>query len=419
MFNSLRVMFPERFTPDSPEFVVPIASMDYPQVEFYSNFCFSSRAEQSCVSKEFPPVLQFGSVFKLPKIPSTIPMPMPEKNHLGCFQKWAKEGVVCKQYQERDPENAPNGLVFGTSIGKTWDDLIPQVLWRATDRGFLTQMMPNLRRPDFELDIEPELRKLEKEQAGKSKDKRERRIASIKGMLEVYDELVPRWKGIVWSAGAELEAEDDGVDMPWCNIKYSTYEYMMGVDDKPYYDQLEGYGISSVDKPMNLLELADYKYHMDIGGGGGTTWSGTFQKMSMPGVLFHHLSPTKDYNHAMFQPWVHYIPLSEEMYDLKDKYEWAESHQEEARAISERATQRMRQLGTPEFFEEKFNEFFKDPLTDVINAYQPFESEDGMSWLEYIQKNNKNLKVMLKCKGHSDEEVCEKVNQDAFKSTIA
>ena len=46
---------------------------------------------------------------------------------------------------------------------------------------------------------------------------------------------------------------------------------------------------------MNLEELAHYKYQIDIGGGGGTTWTGTIQKMAMPGLLFHHITPTKDY----------------------------------------------------------------------------------------------------------------------------
>jgi hypothetical protein len=101
---------------------------------------------------------------------------------------------------------------------------------------------------------------------------------------------------------------------------------------------------------MSLPDLARYKYHIDLGGGGGTTWTGTIDKLAMPGLLFHHMTPTKDYFHDLLVPWRHYIPVSEDLSDLKSKYDWAESHPNEAKRIADASTQFMRELGTVEGF---------------------------------------------------------------------
>lgn len=59
----------------------------------------------------------------------------------------------------------------------------------------------------------------------------------------------------------------------------------------------------------------------------------------MPGLLFHHITPTRDYIHDQIHPWVHYVPVREDLTDLMEKLEWAETHQDEARRISENATE--------------------------------------------------------------------------------
>mmetsp|Transcript_16091 Transcript_16091/g.27423 ORF Transcript_16091/g.27423 Transcript_16091/m.27423 type:complete len:639 (+) Transcript_16091:124-2040(+) len=411
VFHSLRLMFPDRFNPNSKhEFVLPIASMDYPQVKYEQLDCFMDRnAEHSCVPKNFPPILQFGSVFQSPKIPSTIPMPMPEKNHLGCFHQWLVKKDVCKMYQEKSLPSNPLGLVFGDTVGLGWDDLIPQVVWRATDRGYLSRMVRGLRRPNFDEDIKPKLKG--------AKTEEEKRNAAIEAMHDVYDELAPRWKGVVWTAEAERDAMEKGGDenslLPWCNIKYATTYYMKGVDDSEYYNQLMDFGIPAIGEAMDLATLAKYKYHMDIGGGGGTTWSGTFEKLAMPGVLFHHETPTKDYNHASIKPWVHYIPVREDLKDLREKFEWAESHPDEAREISERATAFIRRLGTEDGFEDFVKVFFEEPLRQVLNAYEPMSGNDRTSWQELAKKHG--LYPMIKCGGYGEPDDCVDTNDDELK----
>eukprot|EP00581_Thalassiosira_minuscula_P029020 CAMPEP_0183759078 /NCGR_PEP_ID=MMETSP0739-20130205/6841_1 /TAXON_ID=385413 /ORGANISM="Thalassiosira miniscula, Strain CCMP1093" /LENGTH=755 /DNA_ID=CAMNT_0025996785 /DNA_START=97 /DNA_END=2364 /DNA_ORIENTATION=+ len=408
LLHSLRMLMPDRFTPDAPELVIPFASMDYPQMHFEEDDCFASPdEEESCVPSNFPPVLQFGSVFRLPKIPSTIAMPMPEKNHLGCFWDWLDHHKVCKMYTERREDGNKAGLVFGETVGLKWDDLIPQVLSRTSDRGYLTRMN-KLRRPVFDEMIQPALEGIT--------DEKEKRVAAVEAMMKVSDNLIPRWKAVAMTAQAELEAEEKGEELPWCNMKFAM-TFFMSVDffkdsgeEDDFYTKFVNHGIPAVGEKMDLQMLAKYKYHMDIGGGGGTTWSGTLEKLALPGVLFHHQTPTKDYNHAKIEPWVHYIPLKEDLSDLREKFDWAESHQKEAREISERATAFIKSLATEEGFGKFSKELYEEPLKRAVNAYQPIASRDGgPSWRELLDKkvvkNHKGeapLRTFFKCGGHGD-----------------
>ena len=135
----------------------------------------------------------------------------------------------------------------------------------------------------------------------------------------------------------------------------------------------------------------------------GTTWSGTLEKLAMPGVLFHHETPTKDYIHSLLKPWVHYIPIQEDLMDLKKRYEWAESHPNEARAISDRATKLIRSLGTVEGFEKVYTEYYEKPIRQVVEAYIPLvKDKDGTSsWQELIRQSNgeAGVRPMTKCCG--------------------
>ena len=44
---------------------------------------------------------------------------------------------------------------------------------------------------------------------------------------------------------------------------------MEGVDDSAYYNRFNKHGIPALGKPMDLVKLTKFKYHIDIGGGGG------------------------------------------------------------------------------------------------------------------------------------------------------
>lgn len=110
----LRKLFPERFTKESPEFAMAIGSGDYPHVKLNRIPHTSGTA----------PVFEFGSAFRDTSLyPNMIPMSMPERHHLLCYEEWVQMGTVCKKLKAA--ERGGNGeLVFGEEKGLKWDDLI-------------------------------------------------------------------------------------------------------------------------------------------------------------------------------------------------------------------------------------------------------------------------------------------------------
>jgi len=65
----LRRLFPQRFTPTSPEFAMVISAGDVPGVRVTS--CVKKK-DYPCSPLDLPPILHFGHVFQLPLFPSMI-----------------------------------------------------------------------------------------------------------------------------------------------------------------------------------------------------------------------------------------------------------------------------------------------------------------------------------------------------------
>ena len=157
---------------------------------------------------------------------------------------------------------------------------------------------------------------------------------------------------------------------------------------------------------MTVEDQAKYKYLIDLGGGGGTTWTGTHTKLAMPGLLFHHITPTKDFFHDRIKPYVHYVPVSPDLRDLKEKFDWAESNPEQAKKISEKATEFMRYLGTPEGYGQLVDEHFIEPLRKIIDSYQPIStSHPGKTWVDIIEGEPGHSMFFrtLECEGFEHE----------------
>ena len=118
--------------------------------------------------------------------------------------------------------------------------------------------------------------------------------------------------------------------------------------------------------------------------GGGTTWE-TLTKLRMPGVLFRHETPTKDWFYDIMKPWVHYIPIQTDLADLFDRYEGAESHPKEVSRIAAESTKLADYLLSDQHLEKVYQELFVDYFAKVVEAYQP----NGKSWEECLEEYTK------------------------------
>jgi hypothetical protein len=104
-----------------------------------------------------------------------------------------------------------------------------------------------------------------------------------------------------------------------------------------------------------------------------------------PGLLFHHETETKDYFHDWLKEWVHYIPVQTNLNDLRAKYEWAESHSNEAKKISKQATEFLLWMGSVDGFETLYKKHLVEPLRMMVESYEPLKGANK-SVLELIKE---------------------------------
>jgi hypothetical protein len=437
---ALRANFPDRIrrSPNGEnDLVMMLSCGDSPRVKVQ---CLSP--QDPCGGATLPPVLQFGSVFR-EHFPSMIAMPLPVRPHMPCFDEWQEGGTLCLDLQPTGADPPPSngasmgaekllndikgGMPFGEELGiissdrgddsSYWDALVPQVIWRGTDFNYLHTMYHDMRSPEYRLDIAPRVAEVP---GGEFANEYERRRWAIQKLWEMGDDLLlPRWRGVLLTSEAELEAAaamamqqrggDDAI-LPWANIKFATAN-VNGIktpaSQSEEYLKLQELGISAIGEYVSMVEQARYKYHIDLGGGGGTTWTGTIEKLAMPGLLFHHVTPTKDWFHDLLVPWEHYVPVAADISDLRRKYEWAENHPVEARQIAESGTRFARWMGSAEGLGRLYEEYLVTPLRNVIIAYRPMPPKDrqglpraGKSVLDVIiESGNGNFKVVSRCTG--------------------
>lgn len=86
---------------------------------------------------------------------------------------------------------------------------------------------------------------------------------------------------------------------------------------------------------VNESKFMLYKYHPDLAGNNELCGSwGVIRKYLRGNLVFKPNYKSYMYYDRFLEPWKHYIPVDLEFSDLREKYLWAENHQEEAMRIS-------------------------------------------------------------------------------------
>ena len=399
----LRNLFPDRFSSsnsNSDEFVMAISSGDYPAISRIYGGCIHNNHDEPCdesslLTDKAAPILHFGSVFRHAMFPNMIGMPMPG-DHLNCFENyWMVMNDNDNPTSSTTARECHAFVTTPTSYVLPWDELIPQLIWRGTDFRFL-QIQSGLSQPYKWKNLMSDV-----DTTATANEKKARLIEILK---KNYNNLVPRWKGVIYTAESELEAARTSTNsptLPKINIKFTHVAEggMHSAIGSAEYAPFEQIGFPVAGEYMNGLELAKYKYHIDLGGGGGTTWTGTTHKLGMPGLLFHHVTPTKDYVHDFIEAWVHYVPVQSDLSDLLEKLEWAESHPKEAQRISDNATELIKRLKTLEGFEPLFQEYLLKPLQAVVQAYTPLRESlnSDEQQQQFEQLVGDSMKPFIEC----------------------
>ena len=291
-------------------------------------------ALKHCDFEQWAPIFAFGSAPKdakllPPLVPSTLSVL--EK----CFgralkaKRFLSDEPVCDflsypeiKYSEAadcDNPDAPSraacryhGLFSIDAVDDereyAWDNLIPRVVWRGSDYVFLSKNYEGFKGNALEA-----LRDI----AASSNTTR-----AMESYVKSPD-IGPRLRAVLMS---KLKPS-----------KFDARFFNWGGTSAPNAEERSALGKHlgvDADKHLGEVEFGRYKYHLDLGGGGGTTWSGVIPKLSMPGVLFHHETIMKDSYFDSLLPWVHYVPIREDASDLEEKLAWAEHHPHQTRQIS-------------------------------------------------------------------------------------
>lgn len=224
---------------------------------------------------------------------------MPVWHHVPCFTEWQQHGKVCSSWRLQGATagllGRENSLVVWADDaidgGKTsdndaamiqrdskstWDELVSQLIWRGSDFGFLHCIYRGRKNGlllgSFDDHVKPRLSLLGENARG---------VALA--LMENLENLTPRWKGVAFTAMAELDvmessnAEKGGFrdEKPWIDSKFTirTSKFGKSLDktkETERYAPFQEYGVEPIGDHMTLEELSHYKYHIDLGGGGET-----------------------------------------------------------------------------------------------------------------------------------------------------
>ena len=85
-------------------------------------------------------------------------------------------------------------------------------------------------------------------------------------------------------------------------------------------------------KPVHENHFSNYKYYPDIPGN-ALAW-GTIRKFRAGSLVFRIRTERNLYYYRLMKEWKHYIPLENDLNDIKNKYLWAENNQYRAAEIA-------------------------------------------------------------------------------------
>lgn len=347
--GALQSRFSERFSPGKPPFQILFSDTDITRLE-----CMQSTELKMCKNKKYAPILAFGSGFKDHAIAPNIKV-YPNDRYTICLTDWL------------NPDKNPGNYCWERELQQistqSFGDLVPHLVWRGAENH-----------PGGVSDY-GKLRKIEHLLPNNKLSKAE----SADFLLSHWDELRFRLRAVVLSLKAETLAENrTDQHIPWIDARFVYSDRSQA----PKQLQEQGLGFVLADKYMDLNEMSQAKYQLDLGGASGTSWKGFIYKLAMPGVVFHQEGPTEDWFFDQIKPWVHYVPIKTDLSDLHEKFIWAERNPEAAENIAEAGRRFVKSMTEDNFIASVYHKYFVKDLGHAVNSYSSSDSQDIDSILD-------------------------------------
>jgi len=339
------------------------------------------------------PLFTFGSVAsnietKLPNALSQGPVVSLGSCVRGCYEKGAFSRAENDNnciFNQNPWDKCDETKIKLDEGSKKFKDLIPKLYWRGS--GY--QMNHNFNCDDLS-------GYLNCNEGWSKKNKYYDGFASVQGWLHEHNEycnasldqlnaikhLPPRLKIVTLSALNPNEFD--------CKLTKHPKEEVI-------WDIPKRYGTSYCQKDSlyatergNNCNTENFKYLIDVAGWGGSSWTQTFKNLAMPGVLFHHETMAKDSYFYLIKPWVHYIPVNNDLSNLRERLAWAKNNEREAEKISLAATQFMKEFATKKGVSDHVKEAFVPKLKNYLVEYS---GEDG-DLIDLVEKyTNGKLRI--------------------------
>ncbi len=372
---------------------------DYP---YYS--CMDHTTESlSCSQQNYPPLMTIGSVPRNSSVALFLHQ-LPTKHYNQCLYNWRSRNAQHQQHRRMQRCALNQWRQFPSATNqRLWNSLHPQVYWRGTSLSFLSlqKEFHDFQQCDEVLDMYQQYERNDTTTPFTI-------VEAVNVILEKRDHLIPRCLAVTMSLQAELEWSNatsatttvtprnaKRATMPWINAKYTRNKrHSKLYRNAPFF----------LDKSTSPLEMSKYKYQIDFGGVGGTTWLGTITKLAMPGLLFHHETPTQDWFHTELTPWVHYVPIHTNLSNLYDMYVWAETHPQEARQMARRGQVYARHHISEAHYAMTFDRLFVQRVRRMADAYQP---SGGGETVESILQTYRNDGLLVSLIASCDEVNCD------------
>jgi hypothetical protein len=429
----LREYHPLRFSKGQPPFQILVHSDDSPRI--------SCLKHGECPPEMFAaPVLNVGTEIRDKNVmPNFVDLPMTPLLECMAYRHYGEPD--CPLFQNLTEASEAECVNAGSNYcpmhfrpDLEWDDLEDRLIWRGSNLRMASDIPGGMSRAQSIGELLTAIRELE-EEGGRERVTALRLLQQVMESRRAGRRITPRLKATLMSAAArEVQAREAeraaeqaaGVGDPETPSTAETWETPTQAAETPstsdaaslsaaesrlaelaaslrwfdfdalftpkisdtrdcreLVDSLSKHGIDIfTPERYDAVELSRFRYHIDLGGAGGTTWSGMFAKLAMPGLLFHHETVTTDFFVGNeLKPWWHYVPVEQDLSDLPEKLEWARKHPVEAKQIARRGSEFMKSLrDDPLVTEALLETSVRDRTIDVVNQYVHPTGPDG-KWM--------------------------------------
>lgn len=151
------------------------------------------------------------------------------------------------------------------------------------------------------------------------------------------------WRGVTTGGSSTITSQEDFLSLPRTRAVVISIQQPTLIDAR--FTQLvqcsneelqKKFSEYFVGKMTRIKDHLKYKYQLLIDGN-TCAYSRAYWQLFSNCVILKQISPNIQWYYSLLSPYVHYIPLQNDLSDLAEKIQWAKNHDEDVRRIIENA----------------------------------------------------------------------------------